>query len=148
MTILNNYYIFKEKHIHSIILTMGKKPIEKLPEVEKGGAINDLIKEFNGIIGEWTDIYKPVTEWREKTLGSCSMEMSPGASIKDALLGLVVTMVCDLNMTKDDILKAIKFKTEAPYIEMTTVDKYMKIYESIKEWVMSYIDVSGRCEEF
>ena len=32
---------------------MVKKPIEKLPEVEKGGAINDLIKEVNGIIGEW-----------------------------------------------------------------------------------------------
>ena len=76
------------------------------------------------------------------------MEKTPGASIKDALLGLVVTMVCDLNMTKDDILKAIKFKTEAPYIEMTTVDKYMKIYESLKAWVMSYIDVSKRTEEF
>jgi hypothetical protein len=36
---------------------MGKKEIEELPEVKNGGAINELIGEFNAIVKEWIDIY-------------------------------------------------------------------------------------------
>ena len=111
-------------------------------------SINELIKEINGVISEWTGIYKPITESREKTLAACSMGKSPGATIKEAVLGLIVTMVADLNMTIDDVKKAIKFKTESPYIEITTVDKYMKVYDNIKEWVESYINVQDKCEDF
>ena len=128
---------------------MGKKaPIEALPEVEKGGSINELIKQFNDIIKEWTDIYSPITAARKKTLDSCDMAKKSGSTIKNALIGLIVTMVSDLNMSKDDILKAITFKTEAPYIEMNTVEKYMEVYEAIKAWVMGYVDVKDRCEDF
>lgn len=128
---------------------MGKKaPIEALPEVKDGGSINELIKEFNDIIKEWMDIYSPITDARKKTLDSCDMAKNSGSTIKNALLGLIVTMVSDLNMSKDDILKAITFKSEAPYIEMNTVEKYMAVYESIKAWVMGYVDVKDRCEGF
>jgi hypothetical protein len=117
------------------------KPIDQLPEVKNGLSINELIQEVNGIISEWTDIYKPITEWRNKTLESCDMGKAKGATIKEAILGLIVTMVCDLNMTIDDVKKAITFKDEEPYVEISTVDKYMAIYDSIKEWIMSYLDV-------
>ena len=46
----------------------AKKAIDQLPEVENGISINELIKEFNGIISEWTDIYLPITSGRTKTL--------------------------------------------------------------------------------
>ena len=60
------------------------------------------------------------------------MGKTSGATIKEAILGLIVTMVCDLNMTIADVKKAITFKDESPYVEMSTVDKYMAIYDSIK----------------
>jgi len=125
-----------------------EKSIDQLPEVENGGAINELIKEINEIISSWTDLYSPITEWRKKTLESCSMEGKTGASIKDALLGLIVTMVSDLNMTIEDLKKVISFKTEAPFIDIKTVDKYMAVYEAIKEWVMAFVGVKDRCDEF
>jgi hypothetical protein len=124
------------------------KSMDQIPEVKNGLSINELIKEVNGVISEWTDIYKPITERREKTLTSCSMGKSPGATIKEALLGLIVTMVADLNMTIEDVKKAISFKTESPYIVISTVDKYMKVYDSIKEWVQAYINIQERCGEF
>jgi BarA-like signal transduction histidine kinase len=44
------------------------------------------------------------------------MSKKSASTIKDALLGLIVTMVSDLNMSKDDILKAISFTDESPFI--------------------------------
>ena len=111
-------------------------------------SINELIKEFNGIIKEWTDIYSPITAARKSTLDKCDMSKKPGSTIKNALLGLIVTMVSDLNMSLDDVKKAITFKDEAPYIEFNTVEKYMEVYEAIKAWVLGYIDVKDRVGDF
>lgn len=128
---------------------MGKKTeITQIPEVKDGMSINELIKEFNDIVKEWTDIYSPITAARKKTLDSCDMAKKPGSTIKNALLGLIVTMVSDLNISLEDFKKAITFKDEAQYIGMNTVEKYMEIYESIKAWVLGYVDVKDRCQGF
>jgi len=39
-----------------------------------------------------------------------------GASIKEALMGLIVTMVADLNMTIEDIKKTFTIIDEVPFI--------------------------------
>ena len=44
-------------------------------------------------------------------------------------------------MTLADVKKSITFKTESPYVEVSTVDKYMAVYDSIKAWVLAYVDV-------
>ena len=59
----------------------AKKAIDQLPEVENGMSINELIKEFNGIISEWTDIYLPITSGRTNTLDKCNMGKKSGATI-------------------------------------------------------------------
>lgn len=71
-----------------------------------------------------------------------------GASIKEALMGLVVTMVADLNMTIEDIKKAITIIDESPFIKIDTVEKYKKIYEGLKDWIMAFVDVGGKTEDF
>lgn len=76
------------------------------------------------------------------------MKDKKGATINHALMGLIVTMVSDLNMTVEDIKKSITFETESPFIKITTVDKYMKIYNSIKDWIMAYVDVGSKTQEF
>ena len=80
--------------------------MDNIPEVENGLSINDLIKEVNGIIDGWTGVYKPVTSGRKDTLDATNMA-DGGANIQHAIMGLVVTMVADLNMTKEDIKKQI-----------------------------------------
>ena len=62
-------------------MSSKSKAIEKIPEVENGMSINELIKEFNGIISEWTDIYKPIKSGRTNTLDSCGMSKKSGATI-------------------------------------------------------------------
>lgn len=84
---------------------MGKKEVEKLEEVKNGLAINDFIKEFNGIVDSWLDIYGAIKDGMEKTLKSCGMEKTKSAGLKEVLLSLVVTMVADLNMSLDDLKK-------------------------------------------
>jgi len=71
-----------------------------------------------------------------------------GASIKEALMGLIVTMVADLNMTIEDIKKAITIIDESPFIKIDTVEKYKKIYEGLKDWIMAFVDVGGKTEDF
>ena len=71
------YYTISEKYQEM----PATKAIDKIPEVENGMSINELIKEFNGIISEWTDIYKPITSGRTKTLDSCDMGKKSGATI-------------------------------------------------------------------
>ena len=67
-----------------------------------------------------------------------------GASINEALMGLIVTMVADLNMTIEDIKKTFTIIDEVPFIKIDTVDKYQKIYESLKAWIMAFVDVGGK----
>jgi len=118
--------------------------LDQLPEVENGLSINDLIKEINTIISGWTDIYQPITKGRKETLDSCAMGEKGGASVKTALMGLIVTMVADLDMGLEDIKKAVTIIDEAPFIKIETVDKYMDIYNKIKDWIMAYVDVGGK----
>tara|TARA_B110000285_G_C14935889_1_gene519554 strand:+ start:297 stop:533 length:237 start_codon:yes stop_codon:yes gene_type:complete len=72
------------------------------------------------------------------------MKDKKGATIQHAMMGLIVTMVSDLNMTVEDVKKSITFEEESPFIKISTVDKYMKIYNSIKDWIMAYVDVGSK----
>ena len=123
-------------------------PMDQLPEVENGLSINDVIKEINGIISSWTDVYKPITAGRKESLEKCKMQDKSGASIKHALMGLIVTMVSDLNMTKEDIKKSVTIEAEAPFIKLEAGEKYMDIYNSIKDWIMAYVEVAPKTEDF
>lgn len=122
--------------------------LDQIPEVENGLSINDLIKEVNSIISGWTDIYQPITKGRTDSLDATGMKDKKGANIQHALMGLIVTMVSDLNMTIEDIKKSITITTESPFIQVATEEKYMKIYESIKEWIIAYVDVGGKTVDF
>ena len=104
-------------------------------------SINELVKEINAIISGWTGIYKPVTKGRTDTLDATSMKDKTGATVNHALMGLIVTMVSDLNMTVDDIKKSVTITDDAPFVHVAAVDKYMKIYNSIKDWIMGYVDI-------
>merc|ERR1712166_583636 len=127
--------------------TVKVRNMDKIPEVEKGLSINDLIKEVNGIIDGWTGIYKPITSGRKDTLDATNMA-DGGANINTAIMGLVVTMVADLNMTKEDIMKQITIIDESPFVKVEAVDKYMKVYNSIKDWIMAYVDINEKTQEF
>jgi hypothetical protein len=63
-------------------------------------------------------------------------------------MGLVVTMVSDLNMSVEDLKKSITFETEAPFVKVAAAEKYMGIYESIKEWIMGFVEVAPKTQEF
>ena len=78
--------------------------MDQLPEVPNGLSINEMVKEINSIIASWTDVYKPIMNGRKDTLEKCKMN-GKAATIQHALMGLIVTMVSDLNMTVDDIKK-------------------------------------------
>ena len=123
-------------------------PMDQLPEVENGLSINDMIKEVNGIISSWTDVYKPITAGRKESLEKCKMENKSGATIKHALMGLIVTMVSDLNMSIEDIKKSVTIETEAPFIKLEAAEKYMDIYNSIKAWIMAYVEVAPKTQDF
>lgn len=112
---------------------MGKKAakIEALPEVKNGKSINDLIKEINSVIGEWVDTYKPILAGKDKTLKACGLEKTPGATIKTALLGAILAMISDLNMSLDDLKKCITITKEEPYIKFSVADKYVAMFEAI-----------------
>ena len=127
---------------------MGKKPVEKLEEVKNGMAINDLIKEFNGIVGDWLAIYGSISDAMEKTLKGCGMDKTKSAGLKEVLMSLIVTMVSDLNMSLDDLKKQISFTVEEPFIKIECVDKYMTVYNDMVAWVKSYIDTKERAEAF
>lgn len=127
---------------------MGKKQVEKLETVKNGMAINDFIGEFNGVVGDWLDIYGSIQDGMEKSLKACGMDKVKGAGLKEALLSLIVTMVSDLNMSLDDLKKQIGFKAEPPFIDIKCVDKYETVFEAIKGWIMAFIDTKERAEAF
>lgn len=108
-------------------------------------SINDMIKEINEIITAWSKIYQPITSGRAKTLKKCNMENKSGASIKDAVMGLLVTIVVDLNYTFNDLKNAITFTKQSPYLDFSLEDKYQAVGKSIKEWAMGYADVKDHC---
>ena len=127
---------------------MGKKEVEKLEEVKNGLAINDFIKEFNGIVGDWLDIYGAIKDGMESTLKSCGMDKCKSAGLKEVLLSLIVTMVSDLNMSLDDLKKQITFTVEKPFIKIEAVEKYMDVYNKMVTWVEAYIDSQERATAF
>jgi hypothetical protein len=64
-------------------------------------------------------------------------------------MGLIVTMVSDLNLTIEDIKKQITIVPESPFVKIeTTEDKYLKFYNNIKDWILAYVDVGDKVLEF
>ena len=85
----------------------GQQPEEEddleIAEVKNGGSINDLIREVNEVIAGWTENYQPVADARDATKNACGMEKKKKAGVKEALMGLAVTMVSDGNMSQQDL---------------------------------------------
>merc|ERR1711998_717933 len=59
----------------------GEEVLE-IPEVENGQSINELIREVNAVVGEWTEIYQPVTDARGATKDACDMKGKKTATVK------------------------------------------------------------------
>lgn len=108
-------------------------------------SINDCIKEINVIIAAWEKIYSPITSARFKTLKKCGMEKKSSAAIKDAVMGLLVTMVVDLKITFNDLKNCISFTKESPYVDFSLEAKYQSVGDSIKDWATAYADAKDNC---
>ena len=122
--------------------------MDQLPEVPNGLSINDMVKEINSIISGWTDIYKPVTKGRKDALDACSMTKKSGATVKHALMGFIVAMVSDLNMSIDDVKKAVVIINEPPFVKVEAAEKYLNMFNSIKDWIMAYVDIAPKTQDF
>ena len=116
----------------------------EIPEVENGMSINTLIREINAVTSQWTDTYGPISDAADATKKQCGMEKKKTAGVRECLLGLAVTMVAN----EEDLEKAFKFHEEHPFIEVEAEERWVRVYDKIKDWINAYIDTSPRCEEF
>jgi len=61
---------------------------------------------------------------KKECLNSCDMGETKSANLEHVIKGLLLSMVADLKMTKEDLLESITFKAEAPFLEFKAVEKF------------------------
>lgn len=116
----------------------------KIPEVKNGMSINELIGEVNDVISQWTDTYQPISDAADAAKKPCGMEKKKEAGIKQCMLGLAVAMVAN----GEDLKKSINFVEESPFIEINAEERWVEVFDKIKEWINAYIETGPRCQEF
>ena len=99
----------------------------EIKEVENGGSINELIKEVNQLVADWTENYQPISDAKDETLKAAGFEKKKTAGPKECILGLVVAAVADAKMTPKELEDSIGFKEEAPFVEFQLDEKWSPI---------------------
>ena len=79
---------------------------------------------MNEVLKEWGDVTGPIDDNKAASLKASALDKTPGANITHVLIGLMLTMVSDLNMSLTDVKNQIKFLEKEPYIQIGVVDKY------------------------
>jgi division protein CdvB (Snf7/Vps24/ESCRT-III family) len=111
-----------------------------IKEIDGADSLNALIQKINDVVDEWGTINDPIEKAKAAALKASGLDKTPGANITHVLLGLVLTMIADLNMSAADIKKQIKFLEKEPYIQIGAVDKYQALIDAIPPWLQSYFE--------
>jgi hypothetical protein len=119
-----------------------------IKNIEGADSLNALIDKFNGIIDEWDGIYSPIDTNKSASIKAAGLDKTPGANITHVFLGLILTFIADLNMSLDDVKKSIKFLDKEPYIQITAVDKYKALIDSMPNWISAYFEGMPLIENF
>lgn len=105
-----------------------------IKEIEGADSLNDLIGKMNDVLKEWGDVTGPITESKDSSMKSAGLDKTPGSNITHVMIGLMITMVADLNMSMGEVRNQIKFLEKEPYIQIGVVDKYKGLIEGLPAW--------------
>ena len=109
---------------------------EKLELVEGANDLNDLIKEINQMTEQWDEIYTPIVKYKTACLKAAGLEKVQGAEVKHVIIGMIVLMVTEKNMTLDDIKRKIVITPdEMPFIKITEEQKHETILKALAHYL-------------
>ena len=61
---------------------------------------------------------------KKECLNSCDMGETKDANLGHVIKGLILSMVAEFKMTKEELLESITFKAEAPFLEFKAMEKF------------------------
>lgn len=85
-------------------------------------------------------MYGPIEEKVKEGLKVSGMDKTPGAKINHVILGTIVSIIADSELTVDQLKKCITITDEEPYIAFETTPKWENITNVIPGWIKSYFD--------
>ena len=125
-----------------------------IKQIEGGGSVNELIDTINGLSDQWNEMYGPIKEKCKEGIKNSGMDKTPGSNIKHVILGSIVAIIADAELSVEDLKKAIKITDEEPYLHFEVSPKWMNVVEVIPAWIKSYFeggeqvdDLMGKFEE-
>ena len=54
---------------------------------------------MNDLADKWSSIIDPINDFKDSTMKACKLDKTKGSSISHVIMGLVITMISDMNMT-------------------------------------------------
>lgn len=124
-----------------------KKDKPKIPQVENGKSINDLIDETNELYDKFMDEFKkPLDNKKTEVMKICLFTKTKGAGLKQCYLGSMLAMAASIpDITVDTLKKQITVIDKEPYLKIKVVDKWEPTFEALESWVTLYVELSKKC---